>query len=411
MIFDPFVVGHHVEFLRHLAEYAIEEETHQLHFVVHPRFPELFPDLTRRVHAHPRHVALHSLDEDEFQEIKSGNIFRRALAGWEALDARARAIGADHSVFMEINTYEPALGLPRARSVPYQISGILFFPYCRIEASSSGWWPQIRRGIERARKFGQIEWVLSNPKVDRVYVLNDSTAAEQLQSAHRTDAFLSLPDPVPSLDAAGELGAESPSTVAGAQWKKEHWPEDRVHFLLFGSLRPQKGIYPLVDAVQQLSPSEAKRTALHLLGQPKGALDEELPEVIAQLRRTLPSLHVHYEDRFLSDVELAQAIEQSDVVLAPYQRTEGSSGVLGQAAKHGRPVIGPSTGLISALIQEFQLGTTVDATRPDAIRNALRECLDDHNIGSVEGMARYVRERTPTAFAQTLLSSLSTHPS
>lgn len=378
----------------------VAKETHELHFVVHPDFEHHAPELSEQIDAHPECVTLHTLQRDEFDEMQESGFFRRALAGWNALDRRARDIGADHSVFMEVNAYQPVLGLPWARNLTYEISGILFFPYCRIEAKTDHWWARGRRAVERTRKYLQLQWVLSNPSVRRIFVLNDSRAAAMLREAHATDAFASLPDPVPAWEGADHM---EDGSVGG----EEEWPDDRMHFLLFGSLRTQKGISQLLEAVEQLTPSDANRIALHLLGQPKNEWTNQLPKRVERLRRIRPNLHLHYEGRFLSDIELASAIEATDVILAPYQRTEGSSGVIGHAARHARPVIGPSTGLIGQLIREYQLGTTIDASSPVALQQAMLDCVNGQQIGNEEKMAEYVAERTSDAFASTLLNGLS----
>ena len=43
----------------------------------------------------------------------------------------------------------------------------------------------------------------------------------------------------------------------------------------------------------------------------------------------------------------------------PYHITNLSSGVIGYAALFGKPVIGPSKGLLGHLINKYQLGETV----------------------------------------------------
>lgn len=343
---------------------------------------------------------LHPLQRDEFDEMQEAGFFRRGLMGWSALDRRARAIGADHAVFMEMNAYQHVLGLPRARGLSYNISGILFFPYCRIEAATDRWWTRGRQAIERTRKYLQLQWVLSNPSVRRIFVLNDPMAAAALRDVHATDAFVSLPDPVPAWEGADD--PENERIGNGGEW-----PDDRTHFLLFGSLRTQKGISQLLEAVEQLTSSDAKRIALHLLGQPKNEWKTQLPRRVERLRRVRPGLHLHYEGRFLSDAELAQAIEATDIIIAPYQRTEGSSGVIGHAACHRCPVIGPSTGLVGSLIREYQLGVTIDATSPAAIRQAMTNYVNGQQIGNEEKMEKYVTERSPGAFASSLLGGLA----
>lgn len=399
IIFDPLIVGHHVEYLRHLAQYAIEKKSFKLHFIVHPQFTHRFPKLSMEIMGHSDVTELHALAGHEYHDIKESGIIRRSLTGWNAMERRARQIKADHCVFMEINPYQPVIGLPRARRAPFSISGILFFPYCRIEPVNPSTIGSVRTWLERLRKRAQLQWVLSNRSVERIFVLNDVEAATKMREQFRKNVFVSLPDPVPP---NGDE-AESPEP----HWMDKNWPSGRSHFLLCGALREQKGVSQLFEAIRRLEVEETCKMALHLLGKPRGKMRSRIPKMVRDLRSSCPSLSIHYEGRFLSDEELSQAIKASNVVLAPYQRTEGSSGIIGHAAKHLRPVIGPSRGLIGMLIDKYNLGITVDTTSSSALRDALRHFLNGAKDVDENAMLRYVEERTPRAFARALLTEIT----
>ena len=55
---------------------------------------------------------------------------------------------------------------------------------------------------------------------------------------------------------------------------------------------------------------------------------------------------------------------RSDVVLAPYQRFVGSSGVLMWAARAGRPVLAQEFGLVGRLTRDHRLGAVADSSDP-----------------------------------------------
>jgi glycosyltransferase involved in cell wall biosynthesis len=63
------------------------------------------------------------------------------------------------------------------------------------------------------------------------------------------------------------------------------------------------------------------------------------------------------------------------VVLAPYQRHVGMSGILLLAAAAGTPVLSSNYGLMGALVRRHQLGITVDSTSIADIANGLQYCL------------------------------------
>lgn len=108
LVFDPRVIGHHLEYLRYLAQYAVQEPRCQLHLVVHPRIDEHAPDLVDFVQQNADQLALLPLTPGEFKATEEPSIFWRALAGWDAAARRAEAMAADHCVFMEMNFFQPA---------------------------------------------------------------------------------------------------------------------------------------------------------------------------------------------------------------------------------------------------------------------------------------------------------------
>ena len=399
LIFDPRIIGHHLEYLRYMAQYAVQEARYRLFLAVHPRIEEHAPDLVDLAQQHTEQVVLLPLTPEEYGDTEDPPIIWRALAGWRAAAQRAETVEADHCVFMEMNPLQPVLGLPRARQAPFKVSGILFSPYCRIESKQDKWLGKFRSRIERSRKHLQLRWVLSNPQVENVFVLNDSTAAAELNDWHGTTRFTSLPDPVVNSVAAGEKVENQ---------DKHFLPTsgDRLRFLLFGSLREHKGVRQVLEAAAQLRKDEAEQVSLHLLGKARPDLRNDLPQLIRRLRSSQPNLYVQYEDRYLAYQELEAALNECDVVLAPYQRTEGSSGVIGHAAKHERPVLGPQTGLIGELIREYELGITVSASDPEAIAAGMRHYLNGGVRIETTGMRQYVEERTPEQFARTLLKTI-----
>jgi glycosyltransferase involved in cell wall biosynthesis len=173
--------------------------------------------------------------------------------------------------------------------------------------------------------------------------------------------------------------------------------------LLCGSLSCRKGVPEVLRAVAKLEPTTARRTALILVGrvreEDRGTIEQALSEAHGN-----GDLQVRMDDRFVPHAEFASTFLGSDAVLMPYQRTEGSSGVLGHAARAGKPVIGPQSGLLGELIRSYGLGATVDTTRADAIKDAIREFVSGQGSpGSVEGMEAYVRERSAGEFARVVL--------
>lgn len=391
-----------MEYLRHLADFARRAEDLELHLVVHPRFGELAPEVCRIV-ADGSQVHLHPLTGREFEGINTSGVWKRAMIGWKAMEQRARAIEVDVAVFLEMNLYQPAFGMPRARVVPFRTAGILFFPFPRLETTGMGMAARLKVSATRLRKWLQTRWVLLNPTVCSIFVLNDPWSARELNQSFQRNIFHSLPDPI-------AFDSESVEATEGERdWRQRHWPcEDRTHFLIFGSLREDKGVVQALMAFHHLTDTEAAMASLHVLGKSRDGFQKHLRTHVSALRDAQPSLRVHVEDRYLSEAEIQLSLDASDIVLAPYQRTEGSSGVIGHAARNRAPVIGPKTGLIGQLIRSSRLGKTVDATSPQAIGSAIRQVLHSGSpVGDPVLMKQYVEERGSDTFAQAFFHGLS----
>src|SRR5689334_22236304 len=74
-----------------------------------------------------------------------------------------------------------------------------------------------------------------------------------------------------------------------------------------------------------------------------------------------PGLWFKVEDRRLEHAELEMLVDQTDIVLAPYQRFVGSSGVLLWAAWAARPVLAQDFGLVGRLVRDHHLGAVADS--------------------------------------------------
>jgi glycosyltransferase involved in cell wall biosynthesis len=126
------------------------------------------------------------------------------------------------------------------------------------------------------------------------------------------------------------------------------------------------------------------------------------------LQQAQPRLWFQIEDRRLERDELETLVAQSDVVLAPYQRFVGSSGVLLWAARAGRPVLAQDFGLVGRLIRDHRLGAVADASDPAALAQAIERMVLEgpQSFIDTSSARRFAAARTPDHFAATVLSSL-----
>jgi glycosyltransferase involved in cell wall biosynthesis len=101
----------------------------------------------------------------------------------------------------------------------------------------------------------------------------------------------------------------------------------------------------------------------------------DLERAIAALRDG-GNVQVVHRDGFVTDDEMHALFGCASLVLMPYQRHVGSSGVLVRAAAAGVPVLCQRYGMLGQLVEDRRLGLTVDTGSPEAIAAGLALFLD-----------------------------------
>jgi glycosyltransferase involved in cell wall biosynthesis len=137
--------------------------------------------------------------------------------------------------------------------------------------------------------------------------------------------------------------------------------------LMFGLMRPYKGIDVLLDAwrgVDGQTPIEGAE--LWIAGMPK--MD------ISALRASAPA-GVRFDPRFITDDELPAYFERADLVVLPYLQAD-QSGVLFTALAFGKPLLLSDIGGFPEMA-DTGAATIVPAGAARALGDALRELLAD----------------------------------
>ena len=178
--------------------------------------------------------------------------------------------------------------------------------------------------------------------------------------------------------------------------------------LLFGYLTERKGPLAVLDALFMLPREIAARVAVLFAGRVDPALRDRLEQRRRDLAEHHPDLWLSIDDRRLDQAELASLVRHCDVVLAPYQRFVGSSGVLLWAARTGRPLLTQDFGLLGRLVRDHKLGLTADTVDPDSLAAGIERMVSEGPRTFVDPMAAqsFVAARTPHDFAAVVFQSL-----
>jgi glycosyltransferase involved in cell wall biosynthesis len=125
-------------------------------------------------------------------------------------------------------------------------------------------------------------------------------------------------------------------------------------------------------------------------------------EAFEEAKNIRPELQVEFESRFVDDDEMEAFVGQSDVVSVAYINFFSSSGVIGLAARHNKPVLATKFGVVGDLTREYNLGITVDGFNPEEINQAILTFLKTKNAYP-ERASVFLQNHRSDNFIKTLL--------
>ena len=111
-------------------------------------------------------------------------------------------------------------------------------------------------------------------------------------------------------------------------------------------------------------------------------------------------------DDLVSFETLDREFNRADCILAPYLNFYGSSGVMGHACRHEKPMITCRNGLIGELVTGMGIGLTVEPSDTLAFAKAIHRVIKDEFLYNVETAREYCRSSNHVVFASTLIRGL-----
>ncbi len=136
--------------------------------------------------------------------------------------------------------------------------------------------------------------------------------------------------------------------------------------LFFGTIRPFKGLEDLLTAFDALSPDEAARYQLTVVGETWEGWT--LPEEM--IARSPHRDRITFTNRYVHDDEVGDFFAAADVVVLPYHRSS-ASGPLQIAMSTGLPVIVTAVGGLREAVSGYAGAITIPPKDPEALRAAL----------------------------------------
>ena len=399
LIFEPDPRGHTCEWIEHLLTAAPTcPERPILSLVVAADLARLLGDAVARAPANQVRVV--ALTDREQALCTHRRLSVSAFSRWWTMRRYLRRTGATGGVFLEFDHLSLPLALGLGTSRP--VSGVLFRPSVHYGTFGPDR-PTVKERLRDGRKEVLYRLMLANPALRAVLSLDPCFPEFAWQRYRHGEKVAALPDPAFPIPA--DSPAVDPAFMADI-------PAGRTLFVLFGELTARKGVMPLIEALAMLPADVAGRIAIMIAGRLDPALRPAVQHAAAGLAVARPDIWFRLEDRRLPGEELARLVGRSDVILAPYQRFVGSSGILMWAARMHRPVICQDYGLLGHLTRRHGLGLTADTTDAGALAGAIALAARRGSaaLGDPVRMAAFAASHTAEHFALTLLRAALRDP-
>jgi len=143
---------------------------------------------------------------------------------------------------------------------------------------------------------------------------------------------------------------------------------DPPSVLFFGTMRRNKGILLLLDAIEQLAPTKVR---FHFAG--RGDHDIERAVEAAAARHA----NVTAEMRWITPERKNELFSSADLVILPYTSFSSQSGVLHDAYGHHIPVVVTDVGALGESVRSSKAGWVVPATEASALAASIQVALSD----------------------------------
>lgn len=283
-------------------------------------------------------VSIELLADKDLKLCTKSNLLIASYHKTKILNKYVKKYSATSVFLIFFMLYMPLLifFLPRGTKV----SGIVYRSFL--------WEDVLKKNFLRA----SLEWlrywlIAKSSKVKTVFLLNDERSAKIFNDKFFTEKFDRLPDPYTPIDGIPENIKE-----------KIMISQECNLFVQIGQLSSRKGTLEILDAITMLSDEEKQNMAFFFAGRVADDIRKSFYEKFNELKKN--GVKLYLKDEFVSFRLLNSLCASCDCMLTPYKNTSQSSGAIGYAAQYGKPVIGPSKGLLGYLINYYKLGYQIN---------------------------------------------------
>lgn len=385
LAYDPYHTGHHSRYLEHLIRFWIDNKVAcSLTIAVSPSMTLNHPYLKEMVtEAGSNDLRYMELSDDELEEIDTLSLVGKSRVHSRVLQELVLDYKPDCCLLMYFDHCQLSLATALRKVRGPIWAGIYFRPSFHYDVSLLNF----RSKLTQWRKVITLLLTRRNRNLRLLFSL-DSFAVPQLEKWFSSASVVALPEPAVGIyDVNRTDTVESPSELS---------------LLCAGAIDRRKGIIHVLDALAEVDMD----TSISLKIAGPIVQDREVILAAANRLQNKPGISVEIDDRYLSELEIADYIHKSDVVLLTYTNHIGSSNMLHKAAFAGTPVIGTDEGLVGRQIMQHKLGITVDSTNTSEIASAIEEMARGAYRMDYESAHQFAAKSTPLAFASTIFKSI-----
>ena len=374
LVFDTSIKGHHLEYIHHL--YIGMKGMHDRHFVF------VIPDFTNKdqdKYTWPQadNIEFDFISDEEQLALSQKGFWVTSWNRSRLVRKKAKEHQVDSVCLISLMSCMPFLPFIISRTI--RISGIVYSIFLYNWKESN-----IFRKLVNYLIYSIFAW---SKNISKVFILNDKSAACYLNKKYDTDKFVFLVDPISSIPQVSKNREQLLS--------KYNVPIANKVFLHPGGMLSYKGTIDILKAIELL-PNEYCQSLTFIFA---GRITEEIKtEFYVLYERIKNKVHIMIVEGFLSYEYLADLFLLCDYVLIPYKVKSQSSGIVGHAAFHKKPVVVAKKGLIGKIVKKYRLGFLLPEPTADYIKEFLTELPEwKYSANS------YVEEHKVDSFCKVIL--------
>ncbi|MEA5139266.1 glycosyltransferase [Arcicella rigui] len=383
LLFEPDASGHHSDYLfALLINYYQQNYSFDLTVLVAPDFLEKHPKIVEQTSS--EQIRWMYLNNEEATALKNvPSVLKRANLEWKIFNQYAASVNAVYGFLMYIDYFQ--LTLIRNQQSFCPVSGIFFRPTLVNYTSAS-----LKERLNYWRKNIMLKYVVKSKTLDSLFTL-DTYAADFIRTHWQTDKVKYLPDPLHIYPVH-----EKPQTTK----QSLGITDERKVFLIFGFLDSRKGVSKVLEVIQKLSPNQAKKGCLLIVGGWE-ATEKQRFEVLKNSINN--DFQIVTLSTFIPKEDIQLYFEASDYILALYDKHIGMSGIMVRAAAAQKPLITYNFGLMGKIASSKQLGIVVDENLEEDLFQKMSFLLENTDtIGDTQQMKAYAEINQDVNYAKAI---------